>query len=202
MAVLAAHKEEGRLGLVRPLGDALAAAVLASIGAATLGVPTLGAASSGAAVPGAAVAEEETRGGRGTGGPDVRPLVLVPVPSTRASVRARGHDPTGRLARRAAATGRRELPSLRSAPVLRHARVVADQAGLDTAGRAANLQGALVVPPRLAVLVRDHPVVVVDDVLTTGATVREAARALTDAGADVLAAATVAATARRGGRGR
>jgi predicted amidophosphoribosyltransferase len=117
-------------------------------------------------------------------------------------VRARGHDPTGRLARRAAATCRRALPSLRCAAVLRHARVVADQAGLDTAGRAANLHGALVVPSRLAVLVRGHQVVVVDDVLTTGATVQEAARALAAAGADVLAAATVAATARRGGRVR
>jgi predicted amidophosphoribosyltransferase len=151
---------------------------------------------------GAAVADGGMQGGRGADARDVRPLVLVPVPSTRASVRARGHDPTGRLARRAAATCRRELPSLRCAAVLRHARVVADQAGLDTAGRAANLHGALVVPARLAVLVRGHQVVVVDDVLTTGATVQEAVRALAAVGADVLAAATVAATARRGGHGR
>jgi predicted amidophosphoribosyltransferase len=57
------------------------------------------------------------------------------------------------------------------------------------------------VPGRLAPLVAGRRVLVVDDLVTTGATLREAARALGSAGAWVPAAAVVAATARtrRGG---
>ena len=115
-------------------------------------------------------------------------VVLVPVPSARAAVRARGHDHARRLASAAGRRGR-----LRSAPLLTGARVVADQSGLDAAGRAANLTGALVARRAL----RGLPVVVVDDVVTTGATLAEAARALSAAGADVRGAAVVAATLRR-----
>jgi ComF family protein len=114
--------------------------------------------------------------------------VLVPVPSARAAVRARGHDHARRLARAAG----------RSAPLLVPARRVADQAGLSSAGRAENLRGALRARRPLEGL----PVVVVDDVVTTGATLAEAARALRAAGADVRGAAVVAATARTRSPGR
>lgn len=124
-------------------------------------------------------------------------LVLVPAPSRRAAVRARGHDPTLRLARQAAAQLRRSGRPATVAPVLRVSGRVVDQAGLDAAGRAANLAGGLAVPTRLVPVVRGRRVVLVDDVVTTGATLAEAARALRAAGADVVAAATVAATARR-----
>lgn len=117
--------------------------------------------------------------------------VLVPVPSSRASVRARGHDHARRLA---AVAGRRL--GVRTAPVLVQSRHVADQAGLDATARSANLSGALVARRRLDGL----PVVVVDDVVTTGATLAEAARALTAAGASVRGAAVVAATVLRGTR--
>lgn len=113
--------------------------------------------------------------------------LLVPVPSSPAAVRARGHDHARRLARSAA----RRL-GLRSAPLLRQARQVDDQAGLPAAGRAANLAGALVARRRLDGV----PVVVVDDLVTTGATVVEAARALREAGARVRGAAVVAVTLR------
>ena len=52
----------------------------------------------------------------------------------------------------------------------------------------------------LSATVRGRPVVVVDDVVTTGASLHEAARALTAAGARVVAVATVCATPRRFGR--
>lgn len=116
------------------------------------------------------------------------PLLLVPVPSARAAVRARGHDHAWRLARAAAGL----LPGVTAARLLVPTRRVADQAGLSHAARAANLRGALAAragaPGR---------VVVVDDVMTTGATLVEAARALRAAGHVVLGAAVVAATARR-----
>ena len=124
-------------------------------------------------------------------------LLLVPAPSRRAAVRARGDDPTLRTARRAAAAVRRDGVAVTVTPVLRVASRVQDQAGLDAAARAANLAGNLSVPARLRPLVAGRPVVLVDDVVTTGATLAEAARALRLAGAQVLAAATVAATSRR-----
>ena len=115
------------------------------------------------------------------------PVVLVPVPSARAAVRQRGHDHALRLAAAAAARS-----GLRAAPLLQPARRVADQSGLDAAERAANLQGALQARHPLDGL----PVVVVDDVMTTGATLVEAARALREGGAAVRGCAVVAATRR------
>ncbi|HEX3908625.1 MAG TPA: phosphoribosyltransferase family protein [Mycobacteriales bacterium] len=127
-----------------------------------------------------------------------RPLVLVPVPSTAAAIRTRGDDVVLGLARRAATAVRRRGRTVRVAPVLRHVRAVRDSAGLGSAERAANLLGALAVRPAGSRLLLDSAVVVVDDLITTGATVVEAARALRPAGATVCGAATVAATARRG----
>ena len=168
-AALLAHKEDGRLALSGPLGDALARSVLAALGDASPGGPVGGAPAVG----------------------------MVPVPSRRAAVRARGQDPTLRLARRAARVTRRSDRDVEVLPVVRVARSLADQAGLDAHERAANLDGALAVPDRFARLVRGRPVVVVDDVITTGASINETARVLRGAGADVVAAAVVAATRRR-----
>jgi predicted amidophosphoribosyltransferase len=118
-------------------------------------------------------------------------VVLVPVPSGRAAVRARGHDHALRLARVAA----RSVPGARAAALLTAVRRLGDQAGLDAAGRAANLSGAYRARTTGAV------VVVVDDVVTTGASIAEATRALLAAGVRVHGAATVAATSRTA-RGR
>lgn len=118
--------------------------------------------------------------------------VLVPVPSSPAAVRERGQD----HARRLAAAAARRLPSAQARALLRPARRVADQSGLSTAQRAANLSGALRATRRLDGLA----VVVVDDVVTTGATLVEATRALEEAGAHVVGAAVVGATLRRRSR--
>jgi predicted amidophosphoribosyltransferase len=120
------------------------------------------------------------------------PGELVPVPSARSAVRRRGGDHVLRLARVAA---REPPPCVRGVrPVLRLARPVADSAGLTVAARRANLAGAMIAaaPPRPRT-----PVIVVDDIVTTGATIAEAVRALRVAGWDVRAAAAVAATPRR-----
>jgi predicted amidophosphoribosyltransferase len=78
---------------------------------------------------------------------------------------------------------------------------VVDQAGLDATGRAANLAGSMATSAsavrRLARRQVAAHVVLCDDVLTTGATLREAQRALESVGIGVVAAATVAATRRK-----
>nr|WP_246304866.1 ComF family protein [Nocardioides thalensis] len=130
------------------------------------------------------------------------PVVLVPVPSRAAAVRARGHDPTLTMTRRAARTLRDAGRSALVARLLRLRPGVADQAGLTAGERRDNLAGSMACPAgAVARLARRAPVahvVVCDDVLTTGATAREAQRALAAAGVPPLAIATVAATARRG----
>jgi predicted amidophosphoribosyltransferase len=123
------------------------------------------------------------------------PLVLVPVPSRPSTVRARGHDPTRAVTARAARLlGAHAVPLLRTRPGL------VDQAGLDAEARAANLAGSLHCPSAgLRRLARRHPrarFVVCDDVITTGATAREAQRALESVGLAVAAVAAVAATRR------
>ncbi|WP_433328769.1 ComF family protein [Spirillospora sp. CA-294931] len=124
-------------------------------------------------------------------------LALVPVPSGRGSVRRRGHDATLRIARAAARELDRGGTAVSVLEALRQRRRVADQAGLSRGRRAANLAGALAARP-----ISEAPgrVVVVDDVITSGATLREAVRALRDVGVSPLAAATVAATPRLRGR--
>lgn len=127
-----------------------------------------------------------------------RTVLVVPVPSTTAAIRQRGDDVVLDLARVAAASARRLGVNARVVPALVHARRVLDSSGLGAAERARNLTGALVVRRSCADRLRGRPVVVADDLVTTGATLAEAARALRCRGADVTAAAIIAATRRRG----
>ncbi|MEU9761068.1 ComF family protein [Streptomyces sp. NPDC001834] len=149
-AVLLAHKERGAMGLAGALGRALAGAVRAGA---------------------------ERTGAVGRTG-SAEPLLLVPVPSARCSVAARGHDPTRRIALAAAAELRRGGVPARVVPVLRQQRVVADQVGLGARQRERNLAGALTVVAGGGRLLARGRVVLVDDLMTTGASLAEAARAV------------------------
>lgn len=116
--------------------------------------------------------------------------VLVTVPGSRATAAERGGDHVLRLARRAgAAAGLRVAPGVLSLARHKH-----DSAGLDAVARARNLAGAFAARPAPSGGRSDATVVIVDDIVTTGATIREAARALRAAGWRVAGAAVVTAT--------
>ncbi|MGV1007417.1 MAG: ComF family protein [Dermatophilaceae bacterium] len=118
-------------------------------------------------------------------------VALVPVPTSRAARRRRGDAPVQLLAAR---TLRLVDPHPRHVDALRVARAVADQARLGRAERAANLTCAYAARARPVTRLTGIPVVLVDDVMTTGATLAESARALRSAGVAVAGAAVVAAT--------
>jgi predicted amidophosphoribosyltransferase len=122
---------------------------------------------------------------------------LCPVPSAPATVRQRGHDPLRRLTVVAARRLRKAGYDVRPADALAVVRRPRDQAGLSAEQRAANLDGAFAARSRWAERLTDQPVIVVDDVLTTGSTLAEACRALASRGIPVLGCAVVAATRRR-----
>ncbi|MCL2481899.1 MAG: ComF family protein [Propionibacteriaceae bacterium] len=118
------------------------------------------------------------------------PGVLVPFPSQPKSVRQRGLDITRVLAVRAARHLRLVGLNLSVRPILAHIRAVQDQGNLTTADRATNLAGSLRVTQPLT----GCWLIVVDDVVTTGASLREAQRALNTAGCPSAGLATIAAT--------
>jgi len=166
-AALLAYKESGRRDVTAPLGAALASAVCRLVPRTPQRAP-----------------------------PE---LTLVPIPSRRAAARARGGDHVLRLARSC-------LPALgavglraRVVPGLRVRAAVRDSAGLSATARAANLAGAFEALPRRTPLVgADRSMlIVVDDLVTTGATTAEACRALRTAGRRVDGVAAIAGTARR-----
>ncbi|NBE51003.1 ComF family protein [Streptomyces boluensis] len=147
--------------------------------------------------PGPAGASETGGGG---------PLLLVPMPSARKAVAARGHDSVRRIALSAARELRRTGIRAQVLPVLRQGRRVVDQSGLNSRQRMANMSGALEVASGAGRLLRGRRVVLVDDLMTTGASLVEAARVLRAATAEVRVGGTqVAPTGRRPGsreRGR
>jgi ComF family protein len=111
--------------------------------------------------------------------------LLVPVPLHTSRLRTRGFNQALLLAR---ALGRsRGLPVASRA--LARIRATTAQPGLSAADRRRNLRGAFVV--RQPDAVRDRAVVLVDDVLTTGATADACARALRAAGAATVDVFTV-----------
>lgn len=112
--------------------------------------------------------------------------LLVPIPSRPSAVRRRGYDHARRLVRAAARTS-----GIGWRPLLRRAESGGSQRRLGAELRKRNLRGHMVAR---AV---GSPVLLVDDVVTTGATLAEAARAVRQAGMQVVGASVLADADRR-----
>jgi ComF family protein len=118
--------------------------------------------------------------------------VLVPVPVHADRARRRGYDQAELIA--IAAASALGLPC---APILERERATIAQFDLDRSERASNVAGAFRLKPRPAESAGDRPlagrwIVLIDDVVTTGATLAACAEPLLDAGAVGVSAVTVA----------
>ncbi|GAB3133592.1 amidophosphoribosyltransferase [Amycolatopsis stemonae] len=216
--LLIAYKERGRRDLAPSLGWALAEALAvlplrAQVAASAAGVaPAVAAASAARVAPAASVVSAApvarttpdvpapagrpsgSSGSRSwraeTGTGTVPALCLVPAPSRRPASRTRGGPHVERLAKSAAKTLAARGFEVTVAPALELAGGVRDAVGLDRAQRAANLAGRL----RFREAGRPPPgstVVVLDDVITTGATAAACVRALAAEGITVAAVLTL-----------
>ncbi|GAA3017045.1 ComF family protein [Actinokineospora globicatena] len=174
-----AYKERGRRALAEPLGQAMAAALPALAERLRADPPPVTRSRAGPPTPGVARPGD--------------PLWLVPAPSRRVAVRRRGGHHMVRVAEVVA--GRLALAGVpaRVAPVLRLRGRARDSVGLTVHARQRNLAenlclAAAGVPPAGA------PVLVLDDVVTTGSTAAACTRVLRRGGLSVLAVLACAAT--------
>jgi ComF family protein len=119
---------------------------------------------------------------------------LVPVPLAPQRLTEHGHNPAWELARR---LGQRLQIDAR-ADWAERCRETPHQRGLDRAARQHNLDGAFIVTPAGQQALRGQCVAIVDDVMTTGATVAELARTLQRAGVAEVMVWVLARTPRRG----
>nr|WP_084352186.1 ComF family protein [Millisia brevis] len=184
-ATVLAIKEHGRRDLCRPVGSALAGAIGRLRVAGDL--------------------DEDLAG----------PLLIVPAPTRAVAARRRGGDPVVAICRAVAAElGRpprhrvgRGGASVAVAPILSLDRGAHDSVGLTAAQRRANLAGRLRIRAREARRAidwsrqrapgMDPTIVLIDDVLTTGATASESVALLHDSNLPVGAVLVVASGARR-----
>jgi predicted amidophosphoribosyltransferase len=133
--------------------------------------------------------------------PELSDLVLVPAPTRARAARARGGDSVERFALAATSALAPECATVSS--VLRMRRGVRDSVGLSAADRAANVAGRIAVSASARSLAgngsplgarrRERTILLIDDVLTTGATVSESVCALMDSDVRVDAVLVVAA---------
>lgn len=132
---------------------------------------------------------------------DADGFVLVPVPTSTAAYVNRGFSPVHLLLKKAAwhLPGVAVVNALRKVPpsgarMLGWTGLSGGQKGLGRGARSQRVRGSMRVGVRARPPVAGKPCIIVDDVLTTGATIGEAARALHQAGAKVRGAVVLAAT--------
>jgi predicted amidophosphoribosyltransferase len=112
------------------------------------------------------------------------PLTIVPAPTRRFAARRRGGDPVSRLATEAVVGH----PDVIVVPALRMKALARDSVGLRPAARERNIAGRVLLRGRAP----STEVVIVDDIVTTGATASESVRVLRSAGVRVAAVLAIA----------
>jgi predicted amidophosphoribosyltransferase len=115
------------------------------------------------------------------------PVTIVPAPTRGWAARRRGGDPVTRIATLATAAH----PHITVVRALRMKALARDSAGLGSAARERNVAGRVLLTSRR--LPPDGEVLLVDDIVTTGATASESVRVLQTAGARVSAVLALAA---------
>jgi len=113
------------------------------------------------------------------------PLTIVPAPTRRSAARRRGGDPVARMATEAVAGH----PDVIVVPALRMKALARDSVGLRPAARERNIAGRVLLRGQRP----STEVVIVDDIVTTGATARESVWVLRSAGVRVAAVLAIAA---------
>jgi ComF family protein len=113
--------------------------------------------------------------------------IVLPMPLAPSRLRERGFNQAHELARRLE-------PRKTDATLLLRTRETTAQSGLARAERLRNLRGAFGLEPLRAATVRDRRVVLVDDVMTSGASLFAAAQVLRTAGASHVTAIVLART--------
>jgi predicted amidophosphoribosyltransferase len=117
---------------------------------------------------------------------------LVAIPSRRAATRKRGRDFLSKITSEVARISENNI-SIIDTQLLVHSRGVKDQSALNSKQRLQNVSGALAVPSKFKLRFSDGnigPLIIVDDLITTGSTLAEAIRALRTAGFEVNGAVT------------
>ncbi|MDR0479730.1 MAG: ComF family protein [Burkholderiaceae bacterium] len=112
---------------------------------------------------------------------------VLPIPMTPQRIAERGYNPAWLLARQLA-------PRKADVGTLLRTREAAPQRELSRAARLRNLRGTFMAHPARSAQIQGQRAVLVDDVMTTGATLREAAHALRQAGAAHITALVFART--------
>lgn len=112
---------------------------------------------------------------------------VLPIPLSRERLAERGYNQSWLLARRLA-------PDKAEAALLLRIRHTPSQRTLPRAERLANLQGAFALDPLRVPEVRGRHLLLVDDVMTSGASLHTAARVLLQAGAAQVSALVLART--------
>ena len=120
------------------------------------------------------------------------PTILLPVPLSAERLRERGYNQAWELARRLATSLRCEA----DARLLLRIKDTPHQLAFPPDRRAGNVRAAFAVEPRRLADIRGRHVTIVDDVMTTGATLGELARTVLQAGATEVDVWVIARTPR------
>lgn len=120
------------------------------------------------------------------------PCLLIPIPSSPSAIRKRGESFLHPIIRKVISMAKSEGLDWEWADLLVHTKKVRDQAGLNSQERQRNLEGVFELREGT---MEARPIILIDDVITTGSTLTNAILAIRERNMTVLGAATACASA-------